>query len=240
MIRLEDIHKSYAGISVLKGVSLNLNKGDFVTLIGKIGSGKSTLINIISGLVKPDKGRIFYKDEEVNYMNRSYIRDFGVLLSGDYLFEDFSAIHYWSSLCKILNISYVDSKSKISQLIELLGIKEPTKPIGKLSSGNRMLVKIGTMLLNNPKVLIIDEPFVHLDILEIKTIEDVLLRFHSDGNTILLSTHYPEPIYNIGTKLVVLKDGAIKMKFSTSDYPDYLSFKTGLAEYFSITNTLGT
>ncbi len=233
MIRLENIHKSYAGASVLKGLTLNINRGDFISLSGKIGCGKSTLINIVAGLVKPDMGRMFYNNEEISYRNRKYLKNIGFLLSAQYLFEEFSTVHYWKGLCRLLNISTTDTKNKISDLVERFRIKEPDKPIGKLSSGNKMLVKFGTMLLNNPETLIIDEPFVHLDLSEIKAIETFLSDFHHAGNTVLLATHYPEPVYNIGAKLAILQDGIIRKIISTNDSPDYLSFRESMADYFN-------
>ena len=104
MIRIFEVYKNYVGKTVLNGVSFEVKPGEFVTLIGKIGSGKSTIINIICGLVKPDSGQILYNGKRVDFSNRAYIKNIGFLLSGDYLIEDFSTILYWESIGRLLNL----------------------------------------------------------------------------------------------------------------------------------------
>ena len=104
MIKLCEIHKSFSSKKVLNGISFEVKPGDFVTLIGKIGSGKSTLINLICGLLKPDKGQIIIDNKKVDFSNRTYINSIGFLLSGDYLIEDFSTILYWDCIGRLLNL----------------------------------------------------------------------------------------------------------------------------------------
>lgn len=233
ILSVENIKKTYKGKDVLNDVTFEVFQGDFVTLIGRIGSGKSTIVNIIAGLVKPDKGHIIYKGQFVNHKDRAYVRDIGFLLSGDYLIEEFSTVLYWKSVCKLLNLRRSEAEMRIEYLLGLLNVSDPNKPIGQLSSGNKMLVKFGTMLLGDPKVLILDEPFIHLDIMEVQKIENFLTDFNEDGNTILMTTHFPEPLFKIGKNILVLEDGIIKDNLQVKDYKDYESFKSKLSAYFS-------
>lgn len=238
MIRLKEICKKYKNESVLNGVSFEIKSGEFVTLIGRIGSGKSTIINIICGLVKPNSGQFYYNEKHIDFSKRSYIKDFGFILSGDYLIEDFSTILYWESIGKLLNLKRDYIKKRIDYLLELCNISIPSKPISQLSSGNKMLVKFGTMLINDPKVLIIDEPFIHLDIAEVNKIENILIKCHEEGKTIFMTTHSPEPIFRISNKLLILEDGVIKEHLFVKDFSNYILFRNNLSIYFKIDHNL--
>jgi len=237
MLEIEKIYKRFGHKAVLKGVTFKLLQGDFITIIGRIGSGKSTILNIIAGLISADAGSILYKGQPVNYKDRAYIKDIGFLLSQDYLLEEFSAVLYWKSISKLLNMKSGEANTRIEYILDLLNVSDPIGPISHLSSGNKMLVKFGTMLLGNPKVLIIDEPFIHLDILEVQKIENILTNFSKDGNTILMTTHFPEPLFKIGNKLIILENGIITDSLSVQDYKDYDGFKSNLAIYFKNNST---
>jgi ABC-type multidrug transport system ATPase subunit len=232
MIKLFEVYKEYKGKNVLKGVTFEVKSGDIVTLIGKIGSGKSTIINIICGLLKIDSGKVFIENKAVDFTNRDYIKDIGFILSGDYLIADFSTLIYWDSIGRLLNLKKGHIKERIRFLLELCEISDPNKPISQLSSGNKMLVKVGTMLLNSPKMLIIDEPFNQLDIGEISKIEKILLECQKQGNTIFLTSHYPEPIFRLSDEILLLEDGIIKENIFLNNFIDYNSFRVSLSDYF--------
>jgi ABC-type multidrug transport system ATPase subunit len=236
MIRLDNIYKAYRSINVLKGVSFDINFGELLALVGKIGSGKTTIINLMCGLIKPDKGKLFYKDRSIDFSDRSYIKDWGFLLSGDYLLEDFSTILYWRSIGKLLKLKRVQIENRIECISDLLDIKELLTPIGKLSSGNKMLVKFGTMLLSDPDILILDEPFIHLDILEINKIENILKNYHKEGKTIFLTTHSPEPLFRICKEILILDNGIIQNRINVNEFSSYYLFYNSLRDYF-ITKT---
>lgn len=232
MIKLVEVYKEYSGISVLNGVTFNVKSGDIVTLIGKIGGGKSTIINLICGLLKPDKGQIFIDNRRIGVLNRDYIKDVGFILSGDYLIEDFSTILYWDCIGRLLNLKKEFIKERIKFLLDLCEISDPKMPISKLSSGNQMLVKIGTMLLHSPKLLVIDEPFNQLDIGEISKIEKILSGCQKNGNTIFMTSHYPEPIFNLSNEILLLEGGIIKENITQKNFVDYTSFRNSLSDYF--------
>ena len=232
MIKLVEVYKEYSGVSVLNGVTFNVKSGDIVTLIGKIGGGKSTIINIICGLLKPDKGQVFIDNRRIGVLNRDYIKDVGFILSGDYLIEDFSTILYWNCIGRLLNLKKELVKERIKFLLDLCEISDPKKPISKLSSGNQMLVKIGTMLLHSPKLLVIDEPFNQLDIGEISKIEKILFDCQKNGNTIFMTSHYPEPVFRLSNEILLLEGGIIKENINPQNFIDYNSFRNSLSDYF--------
>ena len=193
MIKLYKIRKQFKRNTVLHSISFEVQRGDFKTIIGKIGSGKSTIINLICGLLKPDSGQIYFEDKLIKPADRTYIQKIGFLLSVNYLIEDFSTILYWKSIGKLLNLKRDYIENRISYLLNLFNISDPNLDIGYLSSGNQMLTKIGAMLLSSPEILIIDEPFIHLDMKEVSKIENILKTFNENGITILMATHYSEP-----------------------------------------------
>ncbi len=232
MLSVTEVHKSFGGNEILKGISFDVIQGEIVTLIGKIGSGKSTIINLICGLIKPESGKIFINNCMVDPSNRDYIKDLGFLLSGDYLIDDFSTILYWECIGKLLHLNRRYVKNKIKFLIDLCEITNPGIPINQLSSGNKMLVKIGTMLLNDPKILVLDEPFIHLDIEKVNKIEDILSVHNSLGGTIFFTSHQPEPIFRISKKLLLLDNGIISGSLDVKKYGNYDSFRNNLSDYF--------
>lgn len=232
MIRLIEIYKEYPGLKVLNGVTFEVKSGQIVTLIGRIGGGKSTIINIICGLLKPDSGHIFIDGKRIGVLNREYIKDVGFIFSGDYLIEDFSTIFYWNCIARLLNLNKEDIKQRIKYLLDLCEISDPRKPISELSSGNKMLVKIGTMLIHSPKLLIIDEPFNQLDIGEISKVEKILFECQKNGKTIFMTSHYPEPIFNLSDEILLLEGGKIKENITVNKFVDYASFRSNLSDYF--------
>jgi len=233
MIELNGISKSFDKKIVLKDISFCVHPGEFVTIIGKIGSGKSTILNIISGLMKYDSGELKINGKVIKTSNRSYIKDIGVLLSCDYLIEEFSTILYWRCMGKLLGLTSSDINHRIEYINNICQISDPNIPISKLSSGNKMLVKIGTMLLKESPILIIDEPFVNLDINEIEKVERILSNCNLEGKTILMTSHYPESIYKISNKIYVLDNGKIEHNFSKNDFQSYEIFKLNFMQYFN-------
>jgi len=175
MIELIGISKCFDKKIVLKDITFCVNRGEFVTIIGKIGSGKSTILNIVSGLIKYDSGELKINGKIVKISNRNYIKDIGVLLSCDYLIEEFSTLLYWKCMGKLLGLTTSEINHRIEYINYICQISDPNIPISKLSSGNKMLVKIGTMLLKEAQILVVDEPFTNLDINEIEKLKEFYL-----------------------------------------------------------------
>jgi ABC-type multidrug transport system ATPase subunit len=225
------ISKSFNGKQVLSSLSFSVNRGELVALIGKNSSGKSTICNIISQLVSQDSGVLQINNEEIVSVNQLKPHKLGFLLCQDYLISEFNAKEYLFSLGRLSNYRKDYLHNRIGKLLEHLRFDEPNTLIGNLSTGKKMLVKIAYMLLGDPKILIIDEPFANLDLEYRKIIQDLLLSLKNEGKTILLVTHFPEHIFNMANRVLILEDGNIQSELIVSNYESYDVFLNSILNY---------
>lgn len=226
-----NISKSFNGKKVLSSLSFTVNKGELVALIGKNSSGKSTICNIISRLIIQDSGELHINNEVVVSVNQLKTHELGFLLCQDYLINEFHAKEYLFSLGRLSNYSKDYLNNRIEELLERLRFKENKTLIGNLSTGKKMLVKIAYMLLGDPKILIIDEPFANLDLEYRKILQDLFLLLIDEGKTILLVTHFPEHIFNMANRVLILEDGKIQNELIVSKYDKYDKFLNSILNY---------
>jgi len=192
-IVIENIEKSYGRQKVLNGVTLEIKEGTCVGLTGRNGCGKTTLISILAGVEKADAGRVLLPA-------RGY--KIGYLPQINPLMEDMSVadnLKLWSD-----NRDNFDSALKTFDLSEI-----KNKKVGKLSGGMKRRLAIACALVNNPSLLIMDEPTAALDIVYKKVIHDEMTRFMQNGGTIVMVTHEKEEIDMCNTAYL-LENGRIK------------------------------
>lgn len=219
-MKVEQIYKSYessAGeIPILKDINFQVNKGEFVSIVGPSGSGKSTLLNILGTLDRPTTGDIFINDVDVFSLNDrdlAYLRNNAI----GFIFQSYNLINRASVLKNIeipCIISGLDKKERIDRahkIMGLLGIQDKGnfKPFN-LSGGQQQRVAIGRALINNPSIILADEPTGNLDT---KTGNEVfnLLKMLSNqyDRTIVMVTHNPELAMKTD-RIIYLKDGEIE------------------------------
>ena len=220
IMKVEQIYKSYessAGeIPILKDINFQVNKGEFVSIVGPSGSGKSTLLNILGTLDRPTTGDIFINDVDVFSLNDrdlAYLRNNAI----GFIFQSYNLINRASVLKNIeipCIISGLDKKERIDRahkIMGLLGIQDKGnfKPFN-LSGGQQQRVAIGRALINNPSIILADEPTGNLDT---KTGNEVfnLLKMLSNqyDRTIVMVTHNPELAMKTD-RIIYLKDGEIE------------------------------
>ena len=219
MIEIKGLSHGYGRketyIEILKNINLTIDKGEFVAIIGHSGSGKTTFLNILSGILNPETGIIKYENQEINNFSKVEQSQFRKEKIG-YIFQDFKLIPYYSVLDNVV-IPYIHDKKR-NELIEeakeklaLVGIKESRfKHIPKkLSGGEKQRVAIARALMGNPQVLICDEPTGNLDINNRDAIMNVLLELKTQGQTIILVTHDLE-ITKYCDRILRLKEGRLE------------------------------
>lgn len=211
MLRVNNLHVYYGGIHALKGVSLEVQSGEIVTIIGSNGAGKSTLLNAISGFLKYKEGEILYKDSKLG-TNPSKIVKLGIchvpegrlvfanltvkdnLLMGAYLRNDKSAIS--------------EDMEKVYQLFPRL--KEREKQVaGTLSGGEQQMLAMGRGLMSSPDIMLLDEPSLGLAPLLVQTVFDIILDIRKMGKTILLVEQNAYKSLGIADRAYVLEQGSI-------------------------------
>lgn len=210
-LKVEELRKRYGDKTAVDGVTLNLTQGIW-GLLGANGAGKTTLIKMIADIVNPTDGKIFYNGKEIKQLKATY-RDIFGFLPQDFVCQSNLTVNdflEYVAACKGLYAK--QSKERITFLLETLNLtNEKHRKVMKLSGGNRRRVGIAQAVLNEPKVLILDEPTAGLDPGERIKFRKFITKF-SRNCIILISTHIVSDIEYVSTKNIIFKEGkAIKI-----------------------------
>ncbi len=208
-LELKNIKKSFtAGETVLDHISLAVGKGEFITLLGSSGCGKTTTLRIIAGLEQPDEGSVWLDGREVTGLDPNQ-RDVNTVFQNYALFPHMNVAENIGYGLKLKKVPKAEIKKKVAQMLELVQLEgyEKRKP-SELSGGQKQRVAIARALVNNPKVLLLDEPLGALDLqlrramqIELKHLQKKL------GITFIYITHDQEEAINMSDRIVVMKDG---------------------------------
>jgi putative ABC transport system ATP-binding protein len=219
IIRLQDIRKSYfmgrQALPVLKGVSLDILKNEYVALMGPSGSGKSTLMNILGCLDSPTAGSYILNGQDVSKMPDDNLADVRNIEIG-FVFQQFNLLPRLTAAENVaLPLVYagVPKKQRMERALEVLkkvNLEDRShhKP-NELSGGQAQRVAIARALVNNPSLILADEPTGNLDTSTSKEIMDIFTKIQAGGNTVVLVTH-EEDIANYAHRVVRLRDGIIE------------------------------
>lgn len=218
LIKLHDVYKIYplGGIDVpaINGISLEIKKGDFVALIGPSGSGKSTAMNLVGCLDTATKGDIFLGTHNINHLSESDLAQIRGKQIG-FIFQTFNLIPSLSALDNVAlpmmfqDVSQSKRQSKAKQLLEQVGLADRMYHLpNQLSGGQRQRVAIARALVNDPEIILADEPTGNLDTKTGDEIMKILQNLHTKGKTIILVTHNPE-LTKLANKIIKLKDGKV-------------------------------
>ena len=221
IVSVKDVKFTYpAGVSALKGVSLEIGHGERVALLGPNGSGKSTLILLIAGLLMPNKGEIKVFGESTTSKNFQKFRSrIGVVFQDpdDQLFNP-SVIEDIEYGPKNLKLPEEDIKERSAHVLEKMGIEHlKDRPPHRLSFGEKKKVSLATALVLKPELLILDEPTANLDLVSRRGLLDTLNELNKAGTTIIVSTHDVEALPELADRIIVINHGAMLGKGRTSE-----------------------
>jgi len=232
LIEVEKVWKYYGKLLVNEDISLYVNSGEIVSLLGPNGAGKTTLVKQIYGELKPDRGVIRVLNRDPNSIQVK--RRMGIIPQETEPFEDLTVEDNIYYIGKLKGMSKGEVLRNLRALLEALGLEEHRKKLGRnLSGGLKRKLLIAMALVNDPDVVIMDEPTTGLDPISRREVWEILNKIRKDGRGILLTTHYMEEaerlsdrIYFINRKIIAQgKTHEIKEKF-TSWYEVY-DYSTG-------------
>ena len=216
MLHIQSIKMSYQnGIAILNGVNLEVDKGQWCSIMGPSGTGKSTLLNCISGLTKPDEGNVHIGEQPIYELNKKELSTFRRANIG-FVFQDFKLLPHYSILDNVMipllydeNSSTLEKKAKV--LLEEVGIGEHLfrRLPESLSGGEKQRVAIARSLIAEPILLLCDEPTGNLDRENRNQITSLLLRLKNRGISLVVVTH-DEEVAMLGDRSYKLKDGILE------------------------------
>jgi lipoprotein-releasing system ATP-binding protein len=213
MISAENLIKSYGNLNVLKGVSLSISKGEFITIVGASGAGKSTLLHILGTLDRPDKGKLNIADTDVFKMNDKQLSAFrnkhiGFVFQFHHLLPEFTAIENVCIPAFIAKTNKNDAEKRAAELLDFLGLKDRIhhKP-SELSGGEQQRVAVARALINNPSVIFADEPSGNLDSANAKDLHQLFFKLREQMNQTFVIVTHNEELANMADRKLVMKDG---------------------------------
>lgn len=201
-------------VNALRGVSLEMEEGEFVSIVGTSGSGKSTLLNLVGGLMRPSQGKVYVKGEDLTRMNENNLALFRRRYIG-FVFQSFNLITALSAVENVelplifANVPYSERETRVVSLLKNLGLEDRLdhKP-SELSGGQQQRVSIARAIINNPEIILADEPTGNLDSKTSEEIMEVLYNLNKTGQTFLVVTHDMD-VAHYGSRIIYLSDGKI-------------------------------
>ena len=213
IIQAENIHKSFGALEVLKGVDLQVHKGEILSIVRASGAGKSTLLQILGTLSSADSGNLYIDGCDVSGLSRDALADFrcqhiGFVFQSHHLLPEFSAEENVMIPAMIAGVSSREARRNAREWLARLGLAERFQhKLSELSGGEQQRVAIARAVINNPSVLFADEPTGSLDSSTKQDIQNVLFDLRkSTGQTIVLVTHDPE-LASSCDRCLKMKDG---------------------------------
>ena len=211
ILTLSGISKIYGDLKALDNINLNVEEGEWLSIMGPAGSGKTTLMNIIGCMDKPSRGKIELAGQDISKLSSKELtvvrRDTIGLV-----FQQFHLVNYLTALENVMMAQYYHSMPDEEEAMEALasvGLKERAKHLpNQLSGGEQQRVCIARALINHPKLLLADEPTGNLDEKNELLVMEIFEKLHNTGSTIIVVTHDPE-VADQAERMVVLEHGKI-------------------------------
>ena len=215
MIKLEHVSKSYsAGIPALNGVSLNIEEGEFVFVVGDSGSGKSTLIKLLLKELEPTEGTITINGRKLNKIRRRQIpkfrRNIGVVFQDFRLLKDRNIYDNVAFAQKVIGESNRSIKKNVPKLLSMVGLAAKYRSYPRqLSGGEQQRVAIERALINKPKILLADEPTGNLDANNAWEIMKLMEEINEQGTTVVVVTHNLEIVKAMNKRVITMQKGVV-------------------------------
>ena len=216
MLRITGLHKRFGDKEVLRGLDLSVPEHSIYGFIGKNGSGKTTTMKTVLGLLRADSGEIIVNGEKVVYGQTDTNRYIGYLPDVPEFYSFMTAKEYLRFCGEITGMSRADIEERTRELLTLVGLADETHRMKGFSRGMKQRLGIAQALLSRPKLLVCDEPTSALDPIGRKEILDILLAI-KDQTTVLFSTHILSDVERICTDVAFLKDGVVNIGGKLSD-----------------------
>ena len=209
----KDIWKQYGPVSVLKGVSLEVSRGELVSIVGPSGAGKSTLLYIVSSLEKADKGQVFFEGNDITQLSETDLAHYrnqkiGFVFQFHHLLPEFTAIENVSIPGWIAKMPSKQIHQKATALLDFMGLSDKMdKKPHSLSGGEQQRVAVARALLNSPALIFADEPTGNLDSENANALHQLFIRLRNEMNQSFLIVTHNEALATMSNRSLTMKDG---------------------------------
>ena len=222
MIIIDDLYKAYGPKEVLKGLTLDVYEGELFGFIGRNGIGKSTTIDCMIGAKKFNKGRIVLDGYDIKTEPLDAKASYGYCASEPACYEEMTGRDYLEFIANIYQLSEGDFKKNYVYLCNRLQLKleELNNPIADYSHGMKQKLCLVASLLHNPKIWILDEPTVGLDIMAVEELKKMMREYANHGNTVFVTSHNIELVSRICDRVAIVNNGVITGLFDLNKDPN--------------------
>jgi len=224
MLELEHLYRSYRGIPAIQDVSFRVAPGEIVGFLGPNGAGKSTTVKIITGLLRPNEGRVLFEGRDIACDMPAFRASFGYVPEEAHLYNYMSGLEYLQLVGRLRGLGEALIEAKATRLLNLLNLESwQHSPISSYSKGMRQRVLIAAALLHDPKLLIFDEPLSGLDVVSGRLFKDLLELLAAEGKAILYISHVLEVVEQVCNRVIVIAKGKVLADASPGDLTKLMS-----------------
>ena len=235
---MKDLKKTFRGRAVVNGLSLDVHQGEIVGLLGPNGAGKTTAFYLAVGLIKPDKGAVFFNNQEITTFPLHQRARMGM----GYLAQEPSILRYLTvsqniqCILESLALSKGERKEKLEQLLQELRLEPLANKLAiSLSGGERRRLEITRALATSPTLLLLDEPFANIDPISVDEVKQMILHLSNKNISILITDHNAREIFSIVHRSYLVRDGKVFLSGSVKELTENPEARrTYLGDHFSM------
>ena len=209
MIEVKNVSKKYGNFEAVKNISFKIEEGDVVGFLGPNGAGKSTTMNMITGFIEPTSGKIIVGGYDIDKKPKKAKAQIGYMPEGVPLYNDLTVKEFIAYMADLKLVKKSEKKSEIERVLKAAKIKDvENKLIKNISRGYKQRVSLAGSLVGNPKILILDEPTVGLDPIQVTEIRE-LIKSLKEKHTVILSSHILSEVSQMCNKIIIINKGEI-------------------------------
>ncbi len=232
ILKVKDLCKSYSGKKIVKGLSFGVPEGKVVGLLGPNGAGKTTAFYMAIGLIKPDSGSVFFKDQEITHtpVNTRAKMGMGYLAQEPSIFQGLTVEQNILCILETLSLSRAERKRRLEELLEELHLAPLAKKRATtLSGGERRRLEITRALVTKPRLLLLDEPFANIDPLTIYDVKQIIGHLTAKNISVLITDHNAREVSSIVDHAFLIQEGQVTHSGTMNDL---LACKEARGSYF--------
>jgi ABC-2 type transport system ATP-binding protein len=224
MLELQHLYRNYRGIPAIEDVSFKVAPGEIVGFLGPNGAGKSTTVKIITGMLRPNDGRVLFEGRDIRHDMVAFRAQIGYVPEEAHLYTYLSGLEYLQLVGRLRGLHEALLEAKATGLLKLLHLESwQHSPISSYSKGMRQRVLIAAALLHDPKLLIFDEPLSGLDVISSRLFKDLMELLAAQGKAVLYISHVLETVEQVCSRVVVIAKGRVLADTPPADLKKLMS-----------------